>query len=133
MLVGPVQDCFSQSIDVVIGNSLRICQFPRDLYGDGNLDSCGVSFDCVTRMKKPATNLIDVQIRIGTDDGTTREVHSLSRQVSTETTLLSLQTLTESSDRFRILWAGEDLQVSTSIFPTDKPARTHWHSRTRRS
>ena len=49
------------------------------------------------------TNLVDPKVGIWGDDGSPREVDSLSRQVSSEPTLLSLETLTEPSDRFVVL------------------------------
>lgn len=50
------------------------------------------------------THLVDLEVGVGGDDGASTEVDSLAAEVSSETTLLSLEALAESSDRLLALW-----------------------------
>jgi hypothetical protein len=44
--------------------------------------------------------LVNAEVRVGGDDGSSRKIHTLPRQVSSETTLLALQPLDESPAPF---------------------------------
>lgn len=49
------------------------------------------------------TDLINLKVRIGRDDSSSTEVDTLSTQVTTESTLFPLETLTEPTNRFLTL------------------------------
>jgi hypothetical protein len=49
--------------------------------------------------ERQSTHLVDPQVRIWRDDRSSRKVDSLSTEVSSEPTLLSLESLAEPSDR----------------------------------
>lgn len=57
---------------------------------------------CFQQVQPPATltHLVDLKIWIGRDDGTSREIDSLSGKVASESTLLAFETLAEPSDWF---------------------------------
>ena len=57
-----------------------------DVNGDRELPGCGDG----------DSDVVDGQHRVGGDDGTCREVHTLTRQVGSETTLLTLEPLSQS-------------------------------------
>lgn len=77
MNVGTIPDSLAQRLDIVGRDTVR----EREDFGDALWHS----------------DLVDLQIRVGRDDGSSREIDSLARQVATETTLLSLETLTEAT------------------------------------
>lgn len=54
-----------------------------------------------------ATDLIDAKVGIGGDDSSPGEVDTLSTQITSETTLLTLQPLAESSHRFLALYISK--------------------------
>ena len=65
-----IADRLLQSVDVVGCDAFRICENLGDTLGNGDL--------------------IDPQVGVRGDDGTTREVDTLSGEVTTEATLLAL-------------------------------------------
>ena len=77
MDITSIADRLLQSIDIVCCNAFRVCEDLGYTLGYGDL--------------------IDPQVRIRRDDSTAGEVDTLSGEITTETTLLSLQSLAKTS------------------------------------
>ena len=56
-------------------------------------------------MREGGTDLVNLEIWIGRDDSSSTEVDTLSTQVTTESTLFPLESLTESTDGLLTLWS----------------------------
>ena len=65
-----------------------------------------------------STYLIDTKVGIGRNDGSAGEVDTLSTEITSETTLLSLEPLAESSHRLLTLQSSEE-DVSTKSEKAD--------------
>src|ERR1700712_3433409 len=60
-------------------------------------------------------DLIDSQIRIRRNDSSTREVNTLSRKISSESTLFSFQSLAEAPNRFAICSLLEARNIAVDV------------------
>lgn len=60
-------------------------------------------------------HLVNPEVGVGRDDGSSREIDSLAREVSTEPTLLALEALAETSYGFVILWEGRTSSLTSRV------------------
>jgi hypothetical protein len=108
--VGSVADGGAKGLDIVRCNTIGESKDLADSFGDSNLVFRRVKSELHARMQrvKRKTRLVDLKVGIGRDDGSSTKVDTFSAQVSSESTLLALETLTESSNRLLTLGARDE-------------------------
>ena len=96
MKLRSVKHILSHQVDVVVGDPFRVRQFDSNFFWNRNLT---VSEGSLCNL---ITHLVDSQIRIWPNDCTTGEIDTFTGQVSTESTLFTLQSLHKTSCGFSL-------------------------------